>query len=120
VTHSPEPWKVDDFQMQPILDAKDMPVFRAWSHYAADDGLDVTREDLERIVACVNACAGIPTEELLRGAARRINLIEDVYLEGNAVMMQTGEVFIIGDEAQYIQDAETIARKAIDPQPRRE
>lgn len=63
MTHSPEPWKLEtppsDKWVQ-IVDANGKVV---------DDDLPrpakpLLMEDFERIVACVNACAGIPTEDL--------------------------------------------------------
>lgn len=61
MSHSPEPWKVE-------------PSDEHDGRYEIDHGCDgsvpgcdgLFREDAARIVACVNFCAGIPTEVLLR------------------------------------------------------
>jgi hypothetical protein len=56
--HSPEPWNYGD-----LLTDKDGEIIfdRGW--YEGEQ-IDPSDEDWERIVACVNACAGIPTEVL--------------------------------------------------------
>lgn len=57
MTHSPEPWKLGRcFDADCIADASGEDV------YGTDE--EIARVDLERIVACVNACAGIPTDVL--------------------------------------------------------
>jgi hypothetical protein len=61
MNHSPEPWTTDSFESGGyIADADGNPV--AYQ----DDYEQLTREDAERIVACVNFCRGIPTDVLLR------------------------------------------------------
>lgn len=56
--HSPEPWVAqDDF----VIDANGESVGLAVHNPSP---LNVSREDADRIIACVNTCAGIPTNEL--------------------------------------------------------
>lgn len=56
--HSPEPWfSEDDF----VLCSNGESV--GWISHGPSP-LNVSREDQARIVACINACAGIPTDEL--------------------------------------------------------
>ena len=55
--HSPEPWTWNIDTM--ISDSGD--VFST----AQDYELSPSQEDADRIVACVNACEGIPTEDLV-------------------------------------------------------
>lgn len=55
--HSPEPWTIDDKVRVHDANGRDL-------EYDCADGFDAN--DIRRIVACVNACAGIPSE-LLNG-----------------------------------------------------
>jgi hypothetical protein len=56
--HSPEPWRIDE--QNRVTDAT--------GHIVMFGELDcIEAGDPRRIVACVNACAGIPTEALERG-----------------------------------------------------
>ena len=64
MNHSPEPWRAtilpDKVGCDKITDNSGHEV---WSN----DGWEPTSlepDDLQRIVACVNFCAGIPTEDL--------------------------------------------------------
>ncbi len=64
--HTPEPWLVD-----PEFNARtDSLSIRASRLVVAETkylgGTKLARANAARIVACVNACAGIPTEQLLR------------------------------------------------------
>lgn len=61
--HSPEPWRVVEPSPdeQVIIDSADGDAV-VW------DGIESDPADLRRIVACVNALAGIPTEALEGGA----------------------------------------------------
>jgi hypothetical protein len=59
--HSPEPWRATD-------DAAWMGGARVWSGLGARM-FEASEVDARRIVACVNACAGIPTEALGAGGA---------------------------------------------------
>lgn len=61
--HSPEPWTCPDYQV--ILDAEDVPVING----DCDDPRWPDEETCERITACVNACKGIPDDNLKRWAA---------------------------------------------------
>lgn len=57
MTHSPEPWTTYTVVGQTgIRDGKGLPLV-----HAADE---MSKPDAKRIVACVNACKGIPTEDL--------------------------------------------------------
>jgi hypothetical protein len=63
--HSPEPWKSDDDDSHGgIVDASGNPV--CWGDdYAVDwRYFDDKSENRRRVLTCVNACAGIPTEAL--------------------------------------------------------
>ena len=68
MTHSPEPWKTDIWCDGPVcvIDANQEQIVGSIDSF---DGFTVpirsTTEDLNRITACVNACAGIPTERLV-------------------------------------------------------
>lgn len=70
MTHSPEPWKlaqVDD-------DDERFTAEDATGHRLESDPYDgVSTEDWTRIVACVNACQGIPTEDLVRMTENQTN-----------------------------------------------
>lgn len=62
---SPEPWHVvelgeEDETFHFIHDARDKSV----ADVIGNDGVEVDGANARRIVACVNACAGIPTEAL--------------------------------------------------------
>jgi hypothetical protein len=74
VSHSPEPWTTTGTDRNPdgrlvtidgIYDANGELVADAClgAAYCEDVGL-MNAPDLERIVACVNYCQGIPTEQL--------------------------------------------------------
>ena len=42
-----------------LVNKDDTIVLEEWDDFGGDSGLTVSHEDAERIVACVNACAGI-------------------------------------------------------------
>ena len=77
-------------------------------------------EDARRLVACWNACDGIPTESiecdlngLLMGAVRRTNSAEAQRDELLAALKQRTDDFIIAAacrelRARYLEDAETL------------
>ncbi len=71
--HSPEPWVVVRRAANPegsppsveslyVKDSGDIAILNQW--YALPKNLDACEIDADRIVACVNACAGISTEAL--------------------------------------------------------
>jgi len=60
--HSPEPWSYDS-SYDNINDADDVAVLDIWNP-----------DDAERIVACVNACRGISTEDLKK-SIRKENIV---------------------------------------------
>jgi hypothetical protein len=56
--HSPEPWSLKRVAgCDRVHDANGRDL-----EYASADGFD--QQDIVRIIACVNACKGIPTEQL--------------------------------------------------------
>lgn len=74
--HTPEPWRTGNVSTTVVADSDD------GLHITGATGPDaleyyggnliaesVSEENARRIVACVNACAGIPTEELEQKAA---------------------------------------------------
>jgi len=73
--HTPEPWHRNVSARYPIY-AEQTPGKKDWRHIAGVLGNDEQAEaDLRRIVACVNACAGIPTEALEAGELRHALLV---------------------------------------------
>ena len=64
MTHSPEPWEAMNYGggVRYIHDAKNEEINKDQYH----DG-EMGIGNAERIVACVNACKGIPTKELNGG-----------------------------------------------------
>ena len=75
--HTPEPWQVFEDDPRAIV-TKENPMLSLLS--VGEDGLAIMYEeaDARRIVACVNACAGISTENLednvpIKELARRYN-----------------------------------------------
>jgi hypothetical protein len=58
--HSPEPWKVVNDELQ---DANGEEVIFLTGEWEIE-GWTMAPQDLRRIIACVNACRGIPTEKL--------------------------------------------------------
>ena len=78
--HTPEPWRTAARSGFPfhIDDARGESV----AMMLADDDHDEQRglDNARRIVACVNACAGIPTDQLESGEARYVrNELADIY-----------------------------------------
>lgn len=60
--HSPEPWRLEDTGLPLFIYDSNTQEFPEGNHVAeVPNGL---RDSAKRIVACVNACRGIPTEEL--------------------------------------------------------
>jgi len=66
--HTPEPWEVERDGGMLYLVTKSRQVIALLSDdgRAERSGLEGTEADARRIVACVNATAGIPTERLER------------------------------------------------------
>ena len=62
--HSPEPWEIDDEYVQ----QGDVAICHVLSIDSDIEGDwvrgPITEANARRIVACVNACAGLPTEQL--------------------------------------------------------
>lgn len=78
--HAKEPWRIEVKphygSMEEYLDLVDsagISIVDVGSP-CRDEGSypDLSREDAERIVACVNACRGIPTEVLARGNVKML------------------------------------------------
>ena len=61
--HSKEPWKADMDSLERVSIRGSNGVLVAWCSYF-DIGLETEYANAKRIVACVNACAGIPDEVL--------------------------------------------------------
>lgn len=59
MNHSPEPWSVDQVC---VVDENNRVIVKSDWVRAID-----AKDDLDRIVACVNACVGIPAGDLRRG-----------------------------------------------------
>lgn len=76
--HSPEPWLVNKSGDVEAADGRQIvwahPNDDAWHRCDAScaAAMPVEQADMERIVACVNACRGLPTEMLNRVAYRHI------------------------------------------------
>lgn len=67
MTHSPEPWKTDFWLDGPmrVVDAEGEDVCGVIIEFGGFSSPIYSKpENMERIVACVNACEGIPTETL--------------------------------------------------------
>jgi hypothetical protein len=67
--HSPEPWRADVDDPSDILDASGAACASGWSFDEPGGWFrqEPAEANARRIVACVNACAGIPTEEVEAG-----------------------------------------------------
>lgn len=77
MSHSPEPWAADRmFSRTPAGEFRETGWSELLEHtcshvFDVDDGTG-RNDDVDRIVACVNACAGIETEWLMKyGVVRR-------------------------------------------------
>lgn len=64
--HTPEPWSAERDEGMLYLLTQDRRVIALLSddERALTSGLEGTEADARRIVACINACVGIPTETL--------------------------------------------------------
>lgn len=65
VQHTPEPWALRDESQKGHGFSIYSPQSPYWSSEVAHY---IGEKDAKRIIACVNACAGIPTEALENGA----------------------------------------------------
>lgn len=61
MNHSPTPWIANE-NGHDVIDADGMLVVQAYAAFC--DREPLAQANIERIVACVNACASIPTESL--------------------------------------------------------
>ncbi len=78
MSHSPEPWTTDKFESGGyIADANGEAILYQ------DDYERLLREDADRIVACVNACAGIPD---IKGVITMIGDMKVAILTGDQEM----------------------------------
>lgn len=81
--HSPEPWTQ---KMSAIIDAKSRVVLEI------DRYSDILAgEDIERIVACVNACRGIPAELLQRVGSGELEFNISAVNEPMKILVQYGD-----------------------------
>jgi hypothetical protein len=63
--NSPTPWSVEETTIdRRVVDANGTPIFGLIERDGRQFMVIPLQENAERIVACVNACAGIPTEDL--------------------------------------------------------
>ena len=71
VKHTPEPWAVSDSPKGLIVSNSTDDWRKKWCLSTVDTGRrypdSFSLENARRIVACVNACAGISTEDLIDG-----------------------------------------------------
>jgi hypothetical protein len=79
MAHSPEPWTLEKYLAypgNPLNDDTNSKIIAADGSSVLDTECDgnlfPTDEELERIVACVNACRGLATEVLLRVRHRQV------------------------------------------------
>ena len=68
--HTPEPWDYGDCQN--VTDANGKTVVADGIAFATGVPSEESKDVSRRIVACVNACAGIPTEQLEAGCVKRL------------------------------------------------
>lgn len=61
MNHSPTPWIANE-NGHDVIDADGMLVVQAYAAFC--DREPLAKANIERIIACVNACASIPTESL--------------------------------------------------------
>ena len=64
VVHSPEPWAVSPNDPLLLTDASGSNIVYAFSIHGI--GLPRAKQNLRRVLACVNALAGVPTEAIER------------------------------------------------------
>lgn len=86
--HSPEPWQKGHLSStcreNDILDAKGAHVV-----YSDEDSGDLSQEDADRIVACVNTLAGIPTCD-----PPKVRALWDRYKDGGVACSSTNTEFV--------------------------
>lgn len=81
--HSPEPWKTDDHLPGWVLieDANGREIVEQQGQYE-DSGWTFSRKDARRIVAAVNALAGVPIEVLESDGFRQDIVYKYGHLQG--------------------------------------
>lgn len=62
--HSPEPWRDDNGTVRDRDGRYVMGLIRAITDESLNENMGPSEDNTDRIVACVNACAGIPSEDL--------------------------------------------------------
>jgi hypothetical protein len=115
MSHPPEPWKIrlgkhtyDGQRLEDRCDIVDA------DNYVVDVFLEM--DVIKRVVACVNACQGIPTEELLGKTARKQLVAVDVYADGSCIMMATEEIISLAEKEMPTVDV--IQAKIMDSLPK--
>lgn len=68
MSHSPEPWILDE-ELWGGRDANGRKIFSKQRHSDVEQETEVAKANRRRIVACINACAGIDTRSLEMCAA---------------------------------------------------
>jgi hypothetical protein len=86
--HTPEPWRFNEAQAD--IDGQNGEAI-AVCYWNDDDGEGALLNG-RRIVACVNACAGIPTDHLERCNA--IGAVDEILKERNALKQQRDELLL--------------------------
>lgn len=121
MSHTQEPWRYTPAETEEddgriyvttganIVGSGSESIFRVDLDEIA--GLDDA--NARRIVACVNACAGIPTEHLVRCNA--ISAVDEILSERNALKKQRDELLAALGKILYFGDAasSSVAREAI-------
>lgn len=72
MTHSPEPWEISK-PFKGETGGKCVSITGIHTHYynGVNWNTDLEKADAARIVACVNYCKGLTTEELVKSAGFR-------------------------------------------------
>jgi len=92
MSHTPEPW----FQTGVAVGGGEGELVHNGTSYAVPEGsLTLRRANARRIAAAVNACAGIPTEDLEADVVRRMR-------EWMARVLSVGTYGDLEDEARAI------------------
>lgn len=118
--HTPEPWsfkplttKLDEEEICGFIIAEpensDLPSAAiAAVRYQEHDGNDVSQANARRIVACVNACEGIPTEALeMTGSSKVMASVIDLAqeaLESGVLMELLGALESVTEVAENMRE----------------